>query len=149
MFYEEKGNVHKDFHLATNTTIAHVLKTYGQEFLRELFHRTAQGVFRKIYESLKSGDYTPLLEFWKYYYDREGGVYEIEKKDDGIIFHVLKCPAAAHLMKRGTPVTDDFYLQTIYLNEGWSEGTPFRIETVVHGEGKYDQIIRRRNDAAE
>ena len=41
MRYQDTGEVHKDFHLATNTTIHYILKTYGMETLREVFKNTA------------------------------------------------------------------------------------------------------------
>ncbi len=77
MRYMDKGEVHKDFHLATNETINFVLSEYGKEFLAELFRRTAQNVYRDIYSNLLKGNYQPLLEHWKYYYTREDGVFNV------------------------------------------------------------------------
>lgn len=137
MRYREVGNVHKDFHLATNTSIRYVLSHYGMDFLRELFRRTAQSVYREIYESLKQGDCAPLREHWEYYYDREGGRYEVRESEGGFVFDVLDCPAVRHLKERGVSVSEEFYLQDILLNEAWAEGTPFSIETEIYGDGAY------------
>ncbi len=144
MRYQETGNVHKDFHLAMNTSIQYVLRTYGMDFLRELFRRTAQQVYRDIYTNLQRGDWRPLLEHWRYFYDREEGKYEVTPVDGGFVFLVLDCPAVRHLKERGVPVTRDFLLQDILLNEGWSAGTPFRIETEVLGEGSYRMSVLPR-----
>ena len=72
MRYRETGNVHKDFHLSMNTSIKYVLRNYGMETLRELFRRTAQLVYREIYADLRGGNFSSLLEHWRYFYDREG-----------------------------------------------------------------------------
>ena len=149
MRYRATGNLHKDFHLATNTTIQYVLKKYGQEFLRELFQRTAQRVYRDIYESLQAGNYTPLVEHWTYYYEREHGRFEINKKDGEVVFHVLECPAVRHLQERNVQVTKEFYLQIVFMNEAWSENTPFVITVELLGVGEYRHIIRSRKHASK
>ena len=145
MRYEHTGNVHKDFHLATNTTIRYVLDQYGPDFLRELFRRTAQKVYADIYGHLKNGDADPLLEHWKYYYDREDGKYQVNTTPTSIEFAVEDCPAVRHLHQRDTAVTDEFYLQSALLNDGWSEGTPFVVSTEVVGDGRYTMTIRKRD----
>jgi len=144
MRYRETGNVHKDFHLAMNTSIQYVLQTYGMDFLRELFRRTAQLVYRDIYTSLAKGDWKPLLEHWRYFYDREGGRYEVTPTDGGFIFDVRECPAARHLREKGIPLTSEFYLQDVLLNDGWSAGTPFQIDTQVLGDGSYRMTVAPR-----
>ena len=143
MRYVDSGNVHKDFHLATNTTIRYVLEHYGEEFLRELFRRTAQQVYRDIYEHLQQGDPRPLREHWEYYYTREGGEYSVTEQEGGFEFEVHDCPAVRHLKERGVEVTDSFYLQDVLLNDGWSQGTPFEIETEILGEGRYRMTVSR------
>jgi len=149
MRYRETGNCHKDFHLATNTTINYVLKEYGYDFLKELFRRTAQRVFKEIYESLKKGDFEPLLEYWKYYHEREGGKHEVIRKEGEVVFHILECPAVKHLKERGVSINKNFPLQTLLLNEGWSEGTPFEITTELIGDGESRQVIRRKDNASQ
>jgi hypothetical protein len=149
MRYSDSGNVHKDFHLATHRTVIYVLENYGMEFLRQLFAATAQKVYCSIWEDLKKGDPRQLLEHWKYYYTREGGVFDITEAGDETIFSVRLCPAAEHLKKNSIPIDEKTYLPDILLNEFWSEGTPFSIETRIIDEGKYDMIIRRENDASQ
>ncbi len=144
MRYRDTGNVHKDFHLALNTSIQYVLGRYGMEFLRELFRRTAQEVYREIYLSLKQGDWKPLLEHWTYYYDRELGKYEVTTAEGGFIFLVQECPAVRHLRERNVPVTPDFALQETLMNEAWSSGTPFEIRTEILAEGSYRMSVLPR-----
>ena len=147
MRYEDKGEVHKDFHLATNRTAAYILGRYGEAFLRELFRRTAQFVYKDLYDSLCSGDTGPLLEHWQYYYERENGKFEIIRNGETINFHVIHCPAVGHLKSRGAKIEDSFYAHIRLLNDGWSEGSPFVIETNIMGEDEYSMIIRRRHAA--
>jgi len=149
MRYRDTGNVHKDFHLAMNTSIQYVLRTYGMEFLRELFRRTAQEVYKDIYLSLKRGEWQPLLEHWTYYYDREEGKYTVTKVDGGFIFLVLECPAVRHLKEKQVPLTSDFALQETLINEAWSSGTQFQIRTEILGEGSYRMSVLPRPGRAE
>ena len=144
MRYRHTGNVHKDFHLATDTTIRYVLDRYGSEFLRGLFRRTSQRVYRRIHERLMEGDSSALLEHWKHYDDREAGTYRVSEEEDRIVFLVTDCPAARHLHDRGVAVTDDFHLQTSLLNDGLSEDTPFEIRTELLGGGSYRMTVLRR-----
>lgn len=148
MRYRDTGEVHKDFHLAMNTSIGYILKTYGVDLLRGVFRRTAQNVYREIYENLRNGNSRPLCEHIEYYFSREGGEFDRSDTDGETVFTIRRCPAVDHLVRRGYPWTEEFCLQTKLLNEGWAEGTPFDITTVVTGEGRCVQTIRRR-DATE
>ena len=144
MRYRDTGNVHKDFHLATHRTVNYVLSNYGMDFLRELFRRTAQDVYRSIWEDLKKGDIGQLVEHWEYYYGREKARFEFEELANTKIFHVLECPYLMHLKKHGVKIDSNAYLPTILINEFWSEQSPFTIETIIKAETAYDQIIQRR-----
>ena len=128
MRYRDTGNVHKDFHLATDTTIRYVLETYGTDFLSELFARTAQRVYRDIYDSLVAGVFEPFLEHLTYYYRREGGVFDVTRVDGGFDFSVSQCPAVRHVIERTGKVEDNFFLQFELLAKGFAEDTPFEIE---------------------
>ncbi len=148
MRYKDVGEVHKDFHLATNETINFVVSEYGRDFLAELFRRTAQYVYQDIYNELKNGEYHKLLEHWTYYYSREKGVFNIIENENEVCFHVSDCPAVRHLKENKISVVDDFYLQMEFMNNAWSEDTPFEIETDLISEGEYKMTIRRQfNDS--
>ncbi|MFP4444018.1 MAG: hypothetical protein ACLFST_12940, partial [Spirochaetia bacterium] len=83
------------------------------------------------------------------YYAREDGIFDVAGEGDEIIFSVRKCPMIEHLKKNGIPIDESVYLPDILLNEFWSEGTPFSIQTEITGEGEYDMIIRREKDASQ
>ena len=144
MRYRHTGNVHKDFHLATQTTIEYVMETYGRAFLDELFERTARLVYRDIYRSLEAGDFEPLLEHWSYYYRREAGEYRIDRVSGGADFVVLDCPAIRHLTEGGRSHSESFYLQFETLCRGYSHGTPFDITYHLTGPRGYVYRIRVR-----
>ena len=146
MRYTDSGEVHKDFHLATNETIDFVLSEYGLDFLTELFRRTAQRVYRDIYTNLKKGNPQPLIDHWSYYYTREKGVFSVSYEGEDICFHVTDCPAVRHLKEKNIRITDNFYLQISLMNSGWSEETPFEIETEIISEGEYKMTVRRISD---
>ena len=143
MRYRDTGEVHLDFHRTTNGTIAYLRENYGQQFLDEVFRRTARDVYRSIREDLLRGDPRQLVEHWSYYFDREGGVYHIERRDDEICMTVRRCPAIAYLKSRGIEIDPAFCRQTIVINEALAEGSRFEITTDVLGEGRCVQTIRR------
>jgi hypothetical protein len=149
MRYKDTGNVHMDFHLSTNATIEYILQHYDLDFLRELFRRTAQKVYKDLYENLKAGNAAPLVEHTAYYIEREGGALTVTEKDDEIIIDVIRCPAVFHARERGYRAPTDFCLQTALMNNAWSEGTPFEITTCIRSEGTCRQILRRKNNATQ
>jgi hypothetical protein len=141
--YRETGEVHLDFHRSMNGTIAHLRDAYGREFLDETFRRTARDVYRSIHEDLKRGDCSQLVEHWRHFFDREGGLYTVERGEE-IRFVVHRCPAVGYLEARGIAVDADFCRQTVVVNETLAEETPFEIITEVLGHGRCVQTIRRR-----
>ena len=143
MRYQETGEVHMDFHRTTNGTIAYVRKTHGDAFLDEIFRRTAQEVYKAIWDDLKKGEAEHLVQHWTWFFNREKGEYAIERPDGEIRFVVRKCPAIAYLQSRGIEIDPAFCRQTAVVNQAWSEGTPFEIGTEVLGNGQCVQTIRR------
>ncbi len=128
MRYRDTGELHLDFHRTTNGTIAYLRRRHGLRFLDGVFRRTAQEVYRSIWEDLKGGDPRQLVKHWR----------------DEIRLTVTQCPAVAYLRRRGIRVDPAFCRQTIAMNRAWSEGTPFEITTEVLGKGRCIQTLRRR-----
>jgi len=143
MRYQELGQVHRDFHRTLNGTITYLREAHGQEFVDEVFRRTAHDVYRAIREDLARGNPEHLVEHWTYYFDREGGAYDLEREDDEIRFRVRRCPAIAYLEERGVEIDPGFCRGTVVLNEALAEGTPFESATDVLGGGQCVQTIRR------
>lgn len=142
MRYRETGEVHMDFHRSLNGTITYLRNTYGQDFVDEVFRRTARDVYRAIHEDLKRGNPEHLVEHWTYFFDREGGEYDLQREGDDIRLVVRRCPAIAYLKTKGHPVDPAFCRGTVVMNEALAEGTPFRITTEVQGDGRCVQTIR-------
>jgi hypothetical protein len=147
--YADTGELHRDFHRATDASIRWALETCGRGFLEELFKRTAQDVYADIYRGLRAGDAAELIAHWTWFLEREGGRYSLSEDDGVVRLHVRECPAARHLRETGRVVPASFHLQTILMNAAWSEGTPFDITTDVRGECECVVTLRRRADAAE
>lgn len=141
MRYIDSGELHKDFHLATNKTIDYIMKTYDQEFLAELCRRTAQDVYQDIYYNLKKGNSEPFLEHLSYYTDREGGKYTIERKKGEILFHMNACPMIQHITSSGqsvSPYMQKFFELLLYY---WSQETPFSITLHNYHDSEYSICI--------
>ena len=144
MRYVDKGNLHKDFHILLYRTIKYLEDNYGNDFIRDVFFRTAQKVYKEIYEELKNGDYNPLLEFWDYYLKREGGKFKVRKEEDKVILEIDECPSVKYLKEKGIELDESFCLQDVFMNDAWSENTPFQITTEIIKIGKCRHVIERK-----
>ena len=142
--YNDQGNVHMDFHGATNTTIDFIIKKYGIEAMNDIFKKVGNDVYADIKEHIKVGNINMLAEHWKHFFDREGADYSISVKEDEIILNVNKCTAYEHVKKLVGKVSPNFCDQTIKTNEAIAEGTSYEIKTEFLGEASCKQIIRRR-----
>ena len=144
MRYKETGQVHMDFHRTTNGTIAYLRQKYGDDFVDEVFRRTAHNVYRSIWEDLKRGDPGQLIEHWTYFFDREGGEYALDREGDETRLTVTRCPAVAYLQNKGIEGDPAFCRQTVVINTALAEGSPFEIDTEVAGDGRCVQTVRRK-----
>ncbi len=145
--YRETGELHKDFHGSMNAAVEYVGSRYGREGLRQIFTATAQRVYRSIYEGLLRGDWSELVEHWRYFMDREGADYTLTVTGAEVVLDVAACPAVAHLRKLGLKPSEFFCDQTVMLNEAWCEGTPFEATTEITGDGSCVQRIKKTPNA--
>ena len=142
--YHDKGNVHMDFHGATNTTIEFIIKKYGIEVMNDIFSKVGKDVYKDLHLHIKNGDIKVLAEHWQHYFNREGADFDIDIKNDEIILTVHRCAAYEHVKKITGFISPNFCDQTIKTNEALAEGTSFEINTEILGEASCRQIIRRR-----
>lgn len=145
--YAEGGEVHLDFHGATNTTIDFVIARYGIAALDEIFRKVGRDVYRSIHEDLVAGDTTQLVEHWRHFFSREDCDYDIAIGSDEIVLTVRRCTAWHHVAKLVGAPSPHFCDQTIRTNEALAEGSPFAFETTITGPGACRQVIRRREGA--
>jgi predicted hydrocarbon binding protein len=144
MRYNETGELHFDFHAATNVTLEHIGKKFGDGALKAVLFNVGHDVYKSIREKLSLGDVSELLEFWEYFLRRENGEYTIKERNDEIILSITKCPAVAHIKALGHKLSPSFCKQTEYMNLGLCEGTPYMIETRKTGEGSCVQVLKKR-----
>ena len=142
--YSDQGNIHMDFHGATNTTIEFIIKNYGIEIMNDIFFKVGKDVYKDLRMHIKNGDIEVLAEHWQHYFGREGADFDIDIKNDEIILTVHRCTAYEHVKKITGFVSPHFCDQTIKTNEALAEGTAFSIDTEILGEASCRQIIRRR-----
>ena len=142
--YAEEGEVHLDFHGATNTTVDFIIGKFGLDALNEIFRKVGKDVYRSIHEDLIAGDTDQLVAHWRHFFTRENCDYDIDVGDDEIVLTVRHCTAWHHVAKLvGTP-SAHFCDQTSRTNEAMAEGSPFAIDTTITGPGACRQVIRRR-----
>ena len=145
MRYRCAGEVHRDFHASVLDGVNYLVDNFGEEAARQVLGRTAKGVYRTMHDALVRGDAAELLDWWRYYLDREGGVYTLETTDDGAVLTVSACPAQAHLKRRGILGSKRTCWATRVLNDALCEGSPFEIVLEETGEGSCRQVLRRRS----
>lgn len=142
--YAEEGEVHLDFHGATNTTIDFIIARYGQAALDEIFRKVGKDVYRSIHEDLVGGDSAQLVNHWRHFFEREDCDYDIAVGEEEIVLTVRRCTAWHHVAKLvGTP-SRHFCDQTVRSNEALAEGSPFALDTEITGPGSCRQVLRRR-----
>jgi len=142
--YAEDGEVHLDFHGATNSTIDFIIARYGREAMDEIFRKVGRDVYRSIRDDLVAGDTDQLVAHWRHFFTRENCDYDIEVGADEIVLTVRRCTAWHHVAKLvGTP-SASFCDQTGRTNEAMAEGSPYAIATEITGPGSCRQIVRRR-----
>ena len=122
----------------------YLIDNFGEEAARKVLRRTATEVYRTMHEGLQRGDRTELLEWWRYYLDREDGKYRLEETPDGAVLTVESCPAQAHLRKRGISGGKRTCWATRVLNDALCENSPYEIVLEETGEASCCQILRKK-----
>jgi len=145
MRYYDVGEIHKDFHLATNRTIDYIMRVYGEDFLLELCKRTAQNIYSQIYNSIKKGDLSELIKHLTYYIEREEGVVEVESSLNMTVVKVVSCPMHVHINSSDQKLSKymELFLSTLY--KMFAENTPFTISLNSYDpNGSYTINIQRQ-----
>ena len=141
--YQEDNELHLDFHGTTNTTLNYIAENYGVEALKEILRKTGRDVYKSIHEKLVKGDASELLEHLNWFYFREKGKYQLTVEENRIVLEVFECPAIRHLRKLGLEPSPHVCLQTSEVNAGMCEGSPWRSEVQVLGEGHCIQTFTK------
>ena len=142
--YEAKGEIHKDFHGLTCATLHYLIDNYGKEAMVEVLRNTAQKVYKSMHEGLKNGTPEELLEYWKFYFERENGDFSIERVNDEIRLIVRDCPALRHLVKLEQEPDALMCEGTAIFNDALTEDSPYEIETRKTGECSCVQILKKK-----
>lgn len=146
--YQECNQLHKDFHGALNTTVEYISRRYGVAALRALFRRTGREVYASIRRKLSAGDPSELLEHLVWFHQREGGGFNLDVQAGRITFEVKSCPAIRHLRQLGLTPSEHICVQTVEINAGMCEGTPWRSTVEILSEGHCRQCFIREGDHA-
>ena len=141
--YQENNELHRDFHGTTNATLNYIAEHYGVDALKMILRKTGHDVYKSIREKLERGDASELIEHLNWFFYRERGKYRLTVTDNEIVFEVFECPAIRHLRKLGLEPSPYMCLQTGEVNAGMCEGTPWRSEVKLLGEGRCIQTFRK------
>ncbi len=141
--YQENNELHRDFHGTTNTTLNYIADHYGVDALKMILRKTGHDVYKSIREKLEKGDASELIEHLNWFFYRERGKYQLTVSENEIVFEVFECPAIRHLRKLGLEPSPHVCLQTSEVNAGMCEGTPWRSDVKLRGEGRCIQTFRK------
>ena len=142
--YKSSGEIHKDFHGLTCATLHYLIDNYGEETLEIIVRRFAQEVYKTIHEGLKNDDVTELIEFWRYYFSREGGDFVIDCTDEGVHLEVRNCPVLSHLVKIRRKSDSIICEATKLFNMFITEGSSYVSTLNKTGEFSCEQIIAKK-----
>ena len=143
--YKSEGEVHTDFHRLFCATLHYLEDNYGESVANAIIRKMAQDVYRTMHESVQSGDCMELCEYWKYYLEREGGVFDIECSQEGVCLTVHECPAQKRLVELGEKPDAAMCRATEVLNDALAEGSPFRVSLSRTGDFSCVQRFCRRS----
>ena len=141
--YRSTGEVHKDFHGLACATLHYLIDNYGEEALTEVLTSTAQKVYKTIHEGLKNGSYAELVEFWRYYLEREHGEFTIEENENEVRLTVKSCPALRHLVALGQKPDKLLCRGTKIFNDALAAGSSYEITTECTGEFSCVQTLKK------
>ena len=144
MRYKDTGELHMDFHGATNTTINYIVDNFGEAAITEIFEKVGKDVYKSIHTGLKNDDPGELIEHLNYYLTREKADYTLEENENGFVLKVNSCPAVKHIKSIGLKVSPYFHRQYIDISNALCDGTPWQCQTKIIEEGKYQQTFSRR-----
>lgn len=131
--YRFGGELHRDFHASILDGYNYIRETYGEAAIREVMGNFARGVHRSMHEKLQKGDASELVEFWRYYFGREGGDFSVEESSEGVVLTVRACPALSYLKNRDVVGGNGLCAATRLFNEELVKGTPFALEMCCDG----------------
>ena len=141
--YRSGGELHRDFHASILDGADYLRENYGEGALREVLFNTGTQVYKTLHEKLAAGDPSELLEWWRYYLDREGSDYTLEETGDGAVLTVRDCAALKHLENRKIPGGRRLCAATRILNEAFCSGSPYEIVLEETDGRSCRQILRR------
>lgn len=144
--YACKGELHRDFHASILDGVNYLIDNFGEEAARAVLTKTGVEVYRQMHEKLVRGDSSELLEYWRYYFGREGGKWTLEEKPGGeAVLTVSDCPSLRHLEKRGVAGGKRTCWATRVLNDALCRDSPFEIVLEETGDFSCRQLLRRKS----
>lgn len=143
----ENEYFHPDFHGAMSAAIEYLDQTFGENAVREYLWDFTRAYYKPLIEKIRVSGLKALKEYFEQLYQKERGAIETTLTTDELIVRVKKCPAVAHMRKRGYHVARLFHETTKTVNEALCEGTPFEAHLLDYDKktGKCTMRFVRRN----
>jgi hypothetical protein len=124
--------LHRDFHGALSAGIEYLHRRYGAEAVRDYLRRFASSFYAPLRSDLRREGLPALRRHFEAIYRLEGVKIRIVATMDELRLEVPRCPAVAHMRRRGYRVARLWHETTRTVNEAICEGTPFAAELVSY-----------------
>lgn len=117
------ANVHPDFHGGLSYGMQFLFERFGMDEVDEWLRRVGRQCYRPLRERLQAEGLTALQEHWRRIFTLERGDVDIEwdsadpRRGQVLVLRVNRCPALAHMAKRGYTIFHDFCRHTRIVNE--------------------------------
>lgn len=147
--YASRGELHRDFHASVLDGVNYLIDNFGEDSARRVLGKTGTEVYRQMHEKLVRGDSSELIDYWRYYFGREGGEFRLDEGEDGAATLTVKaCPSLGHLARRGISGGKRVCWATRILNDALCKDSPFEIVLEETGDFSCRQVLRRKGGAA-
>lgn len=106
--YIYSQSVHKDFHGITSYLMKFIRENYGKEHLESFFTEAAGYIYKPLIERIKKNGLIEMKKHLERTFSMEEGKFDLDYKDNELIFKVKRCPAIWHMKDNKLEVDKDF-----------------------------------------
>ena len=103
--------VHKDFQILMSFLIKYLRENHGEESLEIFFKEASKYIYEPLIKRIKKNGLAEMREHLKRNFSNENGKFNLEYKNNKIIFKVKKCPAIWYMKNNGIKI-DSFFCKT-------------------------------------
>ncbi len=113
----DNAYLHRDFHISLKMALDYCHEQYGDEGVERFLRDFAARYFKPLREAVRERGLAPLEEYFREIYAAEEAEVETELKNGTLTVRVPRCPAVAHLKKKGHDIPPYYDGTTTFVYE--------------------------------